>query len=267
MRRVLFLLPALLLLCGAVQAYIVVIDAPRDLQAGAPLLVTGNTTFPVGTQFEIILYKTQFTTPEEIGRRVIVVDTTKSFDASFSTTSLSPGQYKVELEFFERNAEKLGSGSTTTVIVNLVDRSGEIFLTAPANQTLPGALLIEGYVPGFGVGTLTVKVSGPEGFFLPDQYIKTTTELGRDDGIFSRKVNVTQPGNYYVSFYDQKGLITQIKYNVAGSPEPTTSLPTPDQTVEVSPEPTGSSSLPFPLAGLVGAMAVLVIFARLKKGA
>jgi hypothetical protein len=266
MRRVLFLLPALLLLCGAVQAYIVVIDAPRDLQAGAPLLVTGNTTFPVGTQFEIILYKTQFTTPEEIGRRVIVVDTTKSFDASFATTSLSPGQYKVELEFFEGNAEKLGSGSTTTVIVNLVDRSDEIFLTAPANQTLPGALLIEGYVPGFGVGTLTVKVSGPEGFSLPDQYIKTTTELGRDDGIFSRKVNVTQPGNYYVSFYDQKGMITQIKYNVAGSPEPTTSLPTPDQTVEVSPEPTGSSSLPFPLAGLVGAMTVLVIFARLKKG-
>jgi len=266
MRRILFLLPALLLLCGAAHAYIVVIDAPRDLQAGAPLLVTGNTTFPVGTQFEIILYKTQFSTPEEIGRRVIVVDTTKSFDASFATTSLSPGQYKVELEFFERNAEKLGSGSTTTLIVNLVDRSDEIFLTAPTNQTLPGALLIEGYVPGFGVGTLTVKVSGPEGFSLPDQYVKTTTELGRDDGIFSRKVNVTLPGNYYVSFYDQKGLITQIKYSVAGSPEPAASSPTPDQTETVSPVPTGSSSLPFPLAGLAGAMTVLVIFARKKKG-
>jgi len=265
MRRMFFLLPALLLLCGAVEAYIVVLDAPSDLQAGAPLLVTGNTTFPAGTQFEIILYKTQFTAPEEIGRRVIVVDATKSFDASFATTGLSPGQYKVELEFFEGMGEKLGSGSTTTLLVNLVDRSDEIFLTAPENQTLSEALLIEGYVPGFGVGTLTVKVSGPEGFSLPDQYVKTTTELGRDDGLFSKKVNVALPGNYYVSFYDQKGLITQIKYSVTGSSEATAASPTPVQAVPVSPVPTGSPPLSYPLSGLTGAMAILVVFARRKK--
>ena len=55
------IIPALLflaLLSGAAQAYIVTFDAPAENLAGAPIEVTGSTTFPAGTQFDLILYKT-----------------------------------------------------------------------------------------------------------------------------------------------------------------------------------------------------------------
>jgi hypothetical protein len=263
MKRILFLLLALVLLCGAADAYILVIDAPDELQAGVPLLVTGNTTFPVGTQFDIILYKLQFTAPEEIGRRVIIVDESKTFDASFATTSLVPGQYKVEIQFIDTLASsKLGSGSTTVKVVDLVDRSKEIYLTAPLNQTLPDALRIEGYIPDFGVATITLRISGPEGFSLPDQYVRTTTELGRNDGLFAKSVNVTGPGNYYVNFYDQKGFITQVIYSVA-LPLPVT--PTPEVPEGTLPAPTVSPGLPFPLAGLIGGMVAAGFFAWRRR--
>jgi hypothetical protein len=262
MRRILFWLTALVLLCSAADAYILIIDAPDELQAGAPLLVTGNTTFPVGTQFDIILYKIQFTAPEEIGRRVIIVDESKTFDASFATTGLIPGQYKVEVLFFDSMANKLGSGATTVKLVNLIDRSDEIYLTLPKNQTLPDALLIEGFIPDFGVATITMKISGPQGFFLPDQYVRTTTELGRNDGFFSRKVNVTEPGNYYVNFYDQKGFITQILYSVTRPPPAT---PIPNVTEIPLPAPTVTPGLSFPIAGFIGGMVAMGIIAWRKQ--
>jgi hypothetical protein len=254
MRIILFLLLAFILLCGAADAYILVIDAPDELQTGAPLLVSGNTTFPAGTQFDIILYKLQFTTPEEIGRRIIVVDTSKTFTAAFATTSLSPGQYKLEVQFIDTLAStKLGSGSSTVKVVNLVDRSDEIYLATSLNQTLPDALLIQGYIPDLGVSTITMKISGPEGFSLPDQYVRTTTELGKNDGLFSKKVNVTVPGNYYINFYDQKGFITQVIYSVTLPPE---AVSTPEVTEEPTPAPIATPGLSFPLAGFIGAMMV-----------
>jgi hypothetical protein len=261
MKRILLGLLAFSLLCGAANAYILIIDAPDELQAGVPLLVTGNTTFPAGTQFDIILYKIQFTAPEEIGRRVIIVDQSKIFDASFATTSLTPGQYKVEVEFMDTMAgSKLGSGSSPVKVVNLVDRSDEIYLTIPANQTLQDALRIEGYVPGLGVATITMKISGPGGFALPDQYVRTSTELGKDAGIFAKKVNVTEPGNYYVNFYDQKGFITQVIYSVT-SPLPAT--PTPEMTEPPTPVPTVSPAIPFPLSGLIGGLVAMgLLFVR-----
>jgi hypothetical protein len=262
MRNILFLLPVLILLCATADAYILVIDAPVELQAGAPLLVTGNTTFPTGTQFDIILYKLQFTAPEEVGSRVIIVDASKTFDAAFATTGLTPGQYKVEVQFLDTMASsKLGSGSATVKVVNLIDRSNEIYLSAPKNQTMHEALLIQGYIPDLGIATITMKISGPQGFSLPDQYVRTTTELGKKDGLFSKKVDVTEPGNYYVNFYDQKGFIAQVIYSVT---LPSVTAVTPEATEEQIPVPTPTPRLPFPLAGIVGAM-VFNAFLVLKK--
>jgi hypothetical protein len=264
MKRILLALLAFIFLCGAANAYMLVIDAPDELQAGVPLLVTGNTTFPSGTQFDIILYKVQFTTPEEVARRVIIVDPSKTFSASFATTSLSPGQYKVEVEFVDTLAStKLGSGSTTVRVVDLVDRSNEIFLTVPANQTLPDALRIEGYIPGFGVATLTMDISGPGGLSLQDQYVRTSTELGKDAGIFAKKVNVTEPGNYYVNFYDRKGFITQVVYSVT-SPGPAT--PTPEVTGQATPVPIVTPVIPFPMIGLFGGLVVVGLLAMRRAG-
>jgi len=258
-KRIIFSLLFLALMTGAAQAYIVTFDAPAELQAGAPIEVTGSTTFPVGTQFDLILYKTQFSTPEIIDRRMIVVDESKTFDASFSTTSLPAGMYKIEVHFLQDPGSSLGSSSVIIREVRLIDRSSEIVLTVPKEQDLQDALLIEGYIPNIGVATITLDIDGPKGYSLPNQNVRTTTTLGSKDGHFSKKVNVTDPGNYYVNVYDAKGFIAQLRYSVSASPSGT---PTVLETFE----PQGTTQAPGPglsvpvagmLAGLVAAAAIV----------
>ena len=257
-KRIIVALLLLAVLTGAVQAYVVTIDAPAEIQAGAPLEVTGTTTFPAGTQFDIILYRTQFTTPELVDRRMIVVDESKVFDASFPTTNLPAGQYKVEIQFLQDPGSSLGSSSVTLKLVNLIDRSGEIILTVPKEQNLDEALVIEGYIPEIGVTTITITIDGPKGFSLPEQNIRTTTTLGSKDGHFSKKVDVTEPGNYYVNFYDPKGFIAQIRYSVTVSSENPLSTPqTPGTPVtNLPPSPGLSLQLAGIIAGLVSAAAI-----------
>lgn len=262
-KRFIVLLLSLALLIGAVQAYVVTIEAPPEIQAGAPLEVTGTTTFPAGTQFDIILYRTQFTTPETVDRRMIVVDETKEFDASFPTTALPAGQYKLEVQFLEDPGSSLGSSSVTLLLVNLIDRSAEIVLTAPKEQTLDKALLIEGYIPDLGVATITMKVDGPKGFSLPDQSVRTTTTLGSKDGHFSKKVNVTDPGNYYVNVYDAKGFITQLRYSVSESTGPAgTNLSTTEIPSTSLPQTAG---MPVPLAGMIAGLGVAAALVSWKR--
>ena len=257
MRRILFFLLSTVLFCGAVQGYVIFIDAPDELRAGAPLLVTGNTTFPTGAQFDIIRYRTQFTTPEEIARRMIAVDESKEFDATFPTTGLQAGKYKVEVRFLQDPGSKLGSDSVTLQLVNIIDRSGEIVLTTPREQVLPEALLIEGYIPNLGVATITLKISGPGGFSLPDQYVRTTTKPGKIDGWFSYRVPVTEPGNYYVEIYDRGGFMATIRYAVE-APAPVTTPAGTDSSSE-EPSPTSPTTTPFPLAALAAGIAGVAI--------
>ena len=256
------IIPALLflaLLTGAAQAYIVTFDAPAEIQAGAPIEVTGSTTFPAGTQFDLILYKIQSSAPEVIDTRMIIVDESKSFDASFPTTNLPAGAYKIEVQFLQDPGSSLGSSSVTVREVNLIDRSGEIVLTVPKEQNLNEALVIEGYIPDIGVATITLNIDGPKGYSLPDQNIRTTTTLGSKDGHFSKKVDVTDPGNYYVNVYDSKGFITQLRYSVNDKPEGT--VPATDtpgtQVTNLPPSPGLSVPLGGMLAGLASAAALV----------
>jgi hypothetical protein len=256
------IIPALLflaLLSGAAQAYIVTFDAPAEILAGAPIEVTGSTTFPAGTQFDLILYKIQSSSPEIIDTRMIIVDESKTFDASFPTTNLPAGSYKIEIQFLQDPGSSLGSSSVTVREVTLIDRSDEIILTVPKEQNLNEALVIEGYIPDIGVATITMKIDGPKGYSLPDQNIRTTTTLGSKDGYFSKKVDVTDPGNYYVNVYDSKGFITQLRYSVTEKPEGT--APTQEtpgtQGTNLPPSPGLSVPLAGIIAGLVSAAAIL----------
>jgi len=261
-KRIIVALLFLAVLTGVVQAYVVIIDAPAEIQAGAPLEVTGTTTFPAGTQFDIILYRTQFTTPELVDRRMIVVDESKVFDASFPTTNLPAGQYKVEVQFLQDPGSSLGTSSVILKLVNLIDRSGEIILTVPKEQNLDEALVIEGYIPEIGVTTITITIDGPKGFSLPEQNIRTTTTLGSKDGYFSKKVDVTEPGNYYVNFYDPKGFITQLRYSVTASEATPTATETPGA-METTLLP--SPGLSSPLAGMIAGLASAATIAAWKK--
>ncbi len=255
----LFILFISLLVVG-VQGYVVTIDCPAEVQAGAPLVVTGDTTFPVGTQMDVVFYKVQSTTPAELDRKIVVVDESKAFIVSFNTNGLLAGQYKVEVQFPANPGTTVSSGSTTVKILTIVDRSGEIHLDVPKDQVMDEALLIEGYIPDIGVSTINIKITGPKGFVVPPLDIRTTTLPGKTDGIFSKKVTVTDPGNYYVSFSDPKGYIGTIKFSVY-EPETTSVTTLPETTIPVTETPSPKA----PLSGLVlvtgllaaGALAVM----------
>jgi len=270
MKRILVCLLAVTLLCSAVQAYIITFDAPAELRAGVPIEVTGTTNFPDGTQFDLVLYRAQTTTPVVIDRRMIIVDPAKSFSASFPTSNLPAGAYKIEIQFLKDPGSSLGSSSVIMRQVNLIDRSGEIVLKAPVDQTLGEALLIEGYIPNIGVATITLRVDGPKGFTLPDRNIRTTTTLAGKDGHFSEKIAVTEPGNYYVSFSDAKGFITQIRYPVT-SASPVTATATPEETGTGGPGGEETPAIPatpiIPLAPIViiGSLAAAAAIVAWKR--
>lgn len=282
MRSIVFLLLCILCLAQGVLAYELVIKAPGEVRVGAPIEVSGNTTFPVGTEFDLVLYRIQTTAPEIISQKSIVVDESKSFETTFSTIGLDPGEYKVEVRFPADPGSKLSSGSVTMRIVKVTDRSGEIVITSARDQVLGEALRIEGYVPRAGVVTLTMKVTGPQGAVIPPEAIRTSTVLGKEDGFFSRTVPVNERGNYYVDFSDVKGYITTVKFTVdepagvtvsptMGTPETTAGTPgttvgTPGTTA-VSTLPTTQAASPFPVAGCIAGLLLLALvsWAREKK--
>ena len=270
MKRILVCLLAVALFCSAVQAYIITFDAPAELRAGVPIEVTGTTNFPDGTQFDIILYKAQFTTPAVIDRRMIIVDPGKNFSASFPTTNLEAGTYKIEIQFLKDPGSSLGSSSVIMRQVSLIDRSGEIVLKAPVDQTLEEALLIEGYIPNIGVATITLRIDGPRGFTIPGRHIRTTTTLAGKDGHFSEKIAITEPGNYYVSVNDAKGFITQIRYSVTAAPLVSTT-PTPEETGtggpggEETPAIPATPATPLAPAVIIGSLAAAAAIAAWKR--
>ena len=44
----------MVLIVGVASAYVLTIDCPSKLPVGAPLPVTGTTSFPVGTTFDLV---------------------------------------------------------------------------------------------------------------------------------------------------------------------------------------------------------------------
>lgn len=266
MKTTIILVLSLLCLAGSAQAYVLTLSAPSEIRAGAPLLVTGNTTFPVGTQFDIILYLLQPGTPQEMARRMVIIDESKSFQVSFPTTGLEAGNYKAEAQFLTDPGSKLSSDSVTVRMLVISDRSKEIVLTADTEQELGEALTIEGYIPKAGVTTITLKVSGPSGAVVPPQDVRTTTILGRDEGYFSKTIRVEERGNYYVDFYDTRGFMATIKFMV-DAPRPTTVPATPGITTpaQAGSYPPGTSA---PIAGCcagVIAAGILACFAGGRK--
>ncbi|MDH7509456.1 MAG: hypothetical protein QHH04_00235 [Methanolinea sp.] len=267
MKHAVFFLLCILCLVQGVLAYELTIQAPQEVRVGVPLEVSGNTTFSAGTEFDLVLYRIQTTMPEPVFEKTVVVSDSKSFEVTFPTMGLSPGQYKVEVRFRSDPGSKLSSGSVTTRMLKITDRSGEIVITSAKDQVIGEALRVEGYVPGGGVVTLTMKVTGPQGAVIPPEDIRTTTVLGKDDGFFSRTIPVGEKGNYYVDFSDVKGYITTVRFTVSEpveTPVPPTEK-TPETTME-SPSPTAPAVSPFPVAGgIAGLIVVALAFCDRKK--
>jgi hypothetical protein len=211
-----FVLPVLglLFLFAHVSAYQISIYAPETVSVGKPLLVSGTTTFGIGTPIDVVLYH-QVTTGTEVQRKTAYVLTDKTFRVVFDTTNLKKGIYKVEVPL-----NGLGD-SITMRLVQLIDRSDEIVLSSPQEQQFTGTLTIAGLMRGNQNSGIQIEVTEPAGErILGPQYTSTNFQ-----GYFSVDVPIKKTGTYDVSFTDTKGFIGTKSVSVIGSePSPITTV-------------------------------------------
>ncbi len=268
----------LALLISGVQAYIITIDAPGSVFVGSPLIVTGTTSFPTDTSFDLTLYYSKYTS-DQVAKLGVIVDENKEFRVAFDTKGLDKGQYKVEVHNIVYDNElfvesQLGSASTLRRVVQLIDRSDEIIITSPATQPLAQALTVAGEVKGLGQGVITMRIFGPDGYTYGPEQILTTTGYADQNGHFSSTVAVSIPGEYQVSISDKTGFIGEYPFIVTA---PDTPAPEVTETKEITVAPTATVS-PLPttpapeptkspacFATIPAALAGLIIFLKRQQ--
>jgi hypothetical protein len=219
MKKIVLLVMGLLFLSGIGSAYQVNIDAPDSLPVGKPLIVNGTTTFGIGTPIDVVLYY-QLTTTTEIKRKIVYVQSDRTFRAVFDTTGLKTGMYKVEVP-------TNGAGESVNMrVVYLFDRSDDIHLSSPISQNFNGKLTIAGMIKGDENSGVQIEVFGPsDDVVFGPRFINTDYQ-----GNFAIDVPIPEPGGYEVSFTDARGYVgkriftvTSQQYQPLGtSPTPTT---------------------------------------------
>jgi hypothetical protein len=210
MKKIVLFVMGLVFLSGFASGYQVNIDAPASLSVGKPLIVTGTTTLGVGTPIDVVLYY-QLTTTTEVERKIVYVQSDKTFKTFFDTTNLKKGTYKVEVP-----ANGLGSSSDPMRLVQLIDRSDEIYMTSPLRQGFSGKIYIAGAIKGGENSGVQIEIIGPDNtvVFGPS-YVNTNNA-----GAFSADVSIQEPGDYEVSFTDAKGFIGTRTISITGVSTP-----------------------------------------------
>jgi hypothetical protein len=205
MKKIVLLLMGLLFMSGFASAYRVNIEAPDSLSVGKPLIVTGITTFGIGTPIDVVLYY-QLTTTTEIKRRIVYVQSDYTFRAVFDTTGLKTGMYKVEVP-------TNGMGDSVSMrVVNLMDRSDDIQLTSATTQNFNKKISIAGAIKGDENSGVQVEVIGPDNLVVfGPRYVNTNYQ-----GNFATEVPITEPGDYEVSFTDARGYVGKRIITITG---------------------------------------------------
>jgi hypothetical protein len=198
-----------------VSAYQLLIEGPTEISLGQTIKVTGNSTFPSGTSFNLVLYQSQYTATE-IERQTITLQeyNNKTFARTFSTRGLKGGMYKIEVQWDSDTGSKMSSDSITQLLVNVLDRSNEIAITSPLTQDLKDTLRIEGSIAKLGDAGVKIEVRGPEGPVFGPTWIATTKELKQGAGEFIKTININGAGDYDVSFSDARGYIGLVTFHV-----------------------------------------------------
>ncbi|MDT8357662.1 MAG: hypothetical protein RQ758_04070 [Methanomicrobiaceae archaeon] len=227
MRTFILALFGLLILVSAGSAYYINFDAPDSLAAGEPLNITGESTLPPGFSTELVLYRLS-PSVREMARETITIQEDGSWSLIIDTTGYAAGRYKFEIaekaywEDGEYRVYEYGSGSDTLHTFTIVDRSGELTISAPLSQRYDGTLQLAGKVAGLGDAGVKITVEGPSGTVFGPQYIQTDKE-----GRFSREIAIEEGGAFQVRFEDRKGFIHTVTFTVTGYATPTeTAAPT-----------------------------------------
>lgn len=258
-----------LFLVGSVSAYGMYLNcSPTTIPVGQTLKCAVDSDFPAGTSFDLVFYQSQYTATE-VERQAMTIQADKATQYKlFDTTGYKGGQYKVEIQF-SGVVPDMRSDSTSSQLVTLTDRSGELTLTSPTTQNLADALLIAGSLKKGGNNGIQIQVDGQSsGRVFGPQYIRTENKLQSGDGTFSQTISVTQPDNYEVKFADAKGSIATITFTVV-APTTATTVPTGTVTKKVTtavktaaftPIPTTTKS-PLPAVLVIGALGIAMLIA------
>ncbi|MCX6688113.1 MAG: hypothetical protein NTZ39_00180 [Methanoregula sp.] len=205
MKKIVLVIMGLIFFFGSVSAYQVNIESPDTLSVGKPLIVTGTTTFGIGTPIDVVLSYQQ-TTSTEVRRKIVYVQSDKTFKVVFDTTDLKKGTYKVEVPVN-------GQGdSVTTRLVNLVDRSDEIYISSPTQQYYNGKLYVTGTLSSDVNSGFQIEVSDSNYASVFGPTYVNTNYLG----VFSADIPLSGPGDYEVTFTDAKGYIGSRVFTVLG---------------------------------------------------
>jgi len=223
MKKIVLVIMGLVFFFGSASAYQVNIEAPDTLSVGKPLIVTGTTTFGIGTPIDVVLYY-QLTTSTQVGPpKIAYVQSDKTFRVVFDTTNLKKGTYKVEVPVN-------GQGDSVTMrLVNLVDRSDEIHISSPAQQYYNGKLYVAGTLSSDVSSGFQIEVSDSNYAKVFGPTYMNTNHLGA----FSADIPITGPGDYEVSFTDAKGYIGSRVFTVLGQETAAAAVTTIPTTVSV----------------------------------
>jgi hypothetical protein len=206
-------------------------DAPAEINVGQTIKVIGNSTLPVGTSFDVVMYYAQYTATEIERRTVTLQDyNNKTFVIPFSTRGLKGGLYRIEVQSDSGIEDRLSSDSVTQKLVNVMDRSKEITITSPMTQDIKDALMIEGSIAKLGDDGVELEIRGPEGPVFGPTWIETKNEMKQGAGEFRKTIDVNVPGDYDVHFSDAKGYIGVVTFHVY-APTP---ISTPSKTLTPS---------------------------------
>ena len=269
MKKIVLLVLLLSLLCaGTASAYYLNLSCPDSLQAGLTLKCSIDSNLPAGSSFDLVFYQSMYTSTE-IDRIPVTIQNNQGPQyKAFITKGLKGGQYKVELQGVDES--RLSSDSFSSRLVKLIDRSGEITLTAPTTQNLEDALQIAGSIDKKGNDGVEIEVRGQNvGTVYYPQYIPTKNDIRSGAGVFNQKVTVTRPDDYDVYFRDSNGLIgietftvvapiptqvpTTVSTTVVRTTRTTLTTPTP------SPTPTKSPLGEIVMIGALGVAGVLIV--------
>jgi hypothetical protein len=263
MKKIILIALCMMCIIGTASAYTLTLDCPDSVQVGIPLKCSIDSDFPAGTTFDVVMYQSGYTATPVKSQSVTIQENHATQYSILDTRGLPGGQYKVEIQFIGPDEGRLSTHSHTTELPVLIDRSAEITITSPMTQVIDEALRIEGYIVKIGNDGVQIEVRGPDGgsIFGP-QWIGTTLQIQSGAGEFTKKVVVTNPGEYDVYFKDVKGYIGVKTFTVtAPTPVPTT-VPTtapvttrPPTTVPTS-LPTTTKS-PLSLMPIVAALAIM----------
>jgi hypothetical protein len=224
MKRIAFVLLIMAALTIPATAYVFTFEVPSTIYLGEDIYIEGSSSFPAGTTMQLALYS-QKGTITELKRNTITIQDDGYWSTDFETSGLSAGTYKIGVP--TQYTEDLGSSSVFYQMFEIINRSSEIVITSPSKQKYNGYLDISGRSTTSGDAGIQLLVEGPYGIVFPKQWISTDSL-----GYFSKSVAIETEGSFEASFYDNKGLIAIVNFEVipgAIKPPTTASSATPTE--------------------------------------